>query len=105
LNGVLGGDSPGPVNMARSTIGPQVLSNYHNSTVPVFSTAKKKPPQLERVPGPGAYKPPHAVYAKRIRDNRQAVIASKLSHITKVSAKTAAAKKKNKPTSRRRKFY
>jgi hypothetical protein len=106
LNGILGGDSPGPVNMARSTIGPQVLSNYHNSTVPVFSTAKKKPPQLERVPGPGAYKPPHAVYAKRIRDNRQAVIASKLSHITKVSAKTAAAnKKRKKPTSRRRKFY
>jgi hypothetical protein len=105
LNGVLGGDSPGPVNMARSTIGPQILSNYHNSTVPVFSTAKKKPPQIERVPGPGAYKPPHAVYAKRIRDNRQAVIASKLTHIANISAKTAAAKGETKKTSRRRKFY
>jgi len=107
LNGVMGGDSPGPVNMARSTIGPQVLSNYHNSVVPVFSAAKKKKPQLERVPGPGAYKPPHAVYAKRIRDNRQAVIAAKLSNITKVTtaAATQRAKRTKKKGGRRRKFY
>ena len=105
LNGVLGGDSPGPVNMPRSTIGLQVLSNYHNSVVPVFSAAKKKPPQIERVPGPGAYKPPHAIYAKRIRDNRQAVIQSKLARITKVTSVEAARRKNSKKKTRRRKFY
>ena len=107
LNGIMGGDSPGPVNMARSTIGPQILSNYRNSTVPIFSTAKKKAPQLERVPGPGAYKPPHQIYAKRIRDNRQAVIAAKLSNITKITTAAAAKRKKmkGKKQGRRRKFY
>ena len=86
LNGVLGGDAPGPQLPARPTIGPQVLSTYRNGTVPIFSSATKKKPPPDTFPGPGSYKPPHNVYSKRIRDNRQAVIEAKLANITKSAA-------------------
>lgn len=103
LNGVLGGDSPGPQYRGLPTIGHQILSSMKNSTVPIFSTAKTAEAPVDNSPGPNAYKPPHAVYSKRIRDNRQKLIESKLASITSqvaqhVSADAAA----TRDTSRRR---
>jgi hypothetical protein len=94
LNGVLGGDAPGPQLPGRPTIGPQVLSTYRNGTVPIFSSAKKKKPPPDTLPGPGSYKPPHNVYSKRIRDNRQAVIAAKLARITQTAAMSVQGRRK-----------
>ena len=84
----LGTESPGPSSGGRSSVGPQVLSTYRNSTVCKFFKGKPMNTSgVDKVPGPGAYRPPHQVYSsavKRLRKkspldyNRPIVQASQL---------------------------
>ena len=68
----LGMESPGPAFQGRSSVGPQVLSTYPNSTVCKFFTGKPANQLgVDQVPGPGAYRPPHQVYSSAVKRLRK----------------------------------